>query len=983
VKPFTITCTTCQARLSVRKASAIGQILSCPKCQSMVQVEAPPGWRPDDEPPEPAESAGRSLQNQGNLPGGRHPKNRQADKQRDAQRGDAASRPADAGLHQTTDSRSSDRRSVDQPPGRPRQEGTWPEDTSQDETQPDMWRSPQEQTARKLLLLVGAPVVALALAWGGWSLLASRSAPDDSPPAATSQVTAAPTPAGDPSLEDTTASKADAPIELESSIDIRSADLPIAVEAWLPRDTHYVAVARPADVRDWASALSPQEAGLPHWWLTLTAAIDGLNLDASTIDRAFVAECDVNGPESNSPAELRAVSEPEQFVILFQLAAPGTEPTAIADGGQLAGFSLGKADGYLSGDATWSYPWALVDSRTLVTGTRAELERLNMAFEDGSSSPEGPPPDSSLARLLAVGRPTAEPNAWLVAVDRDAASHFDGFPSNRLMPSSGSLATERSALSVLPRLTAVGASALPHVACEIHWQCDDGADAIEVAEAVEQLLALSSGDPAATTGSSEPGADVTTLSEVGLLNTSATTDTGSPLALLPWWQAGVPWQKATVEVDAETVVLRVSWAEDLEMLTDLAAARFEAIKNTQTTTVDVVPPVPESPPVAVSPMSVEEIPRDRWFDPTEAPAPSPDVATRLATPLDGVDLPEIRLVDWLDFVSQITGLRITLDLRTLTAMGLTADWPIQVSASKTTVGEALAVALAELDLAFVVWGDHVVVTQRARNESDLDVRQHEIDELVRNVDDAARLAEVTQRLVRPDVWHTPGGTASIEVAGGSLEVRGDQAVHRLVKQWLTALRAARVAGAAGSMDSASDAILWTRRWQAAATLDQPVTVNFFDPTPIRTILDTLERATGAILLVDAHALAEAESAADDTATLVVDGKPLGEALEELAESLGLAIWVADERTAQITTRGAVRQRFEVAFYDVATAAGADATPEAILGPLEQAISERCGDAAFAGGEWYFDTASGYLAVFQSQPVHVEIKRYFDAKQAAR
>ena len=43
---FAISCTTCQARLKVRDPSAIGKILACPKCGSMVQVAAPSGWTP-------------------------------------------------------------------------------------------------------------------------------------------------------------------------------------------------------------------------------------------------------------------------------------------------------------------------------------------------------------------------------------------------------------------------------------------------------------------------------------------------------------------------------------------------------------------------------------------------------------------------------------------------------------------------------------------------------------------------------------------------------------------------------------------------------------------------------------------------------------------------------------------------------------------------------------------------------------------------
>ena len=47
---FTITCTTCKAKLKVRDEAAIGQILGCPKCGSMVHVAAPEGWKP----PQPA-----------------------------------------------------------------------------------------------------------------------------------------------------------------------------------------------------------------------------------------------------------------------------------------------------------------------------------------------------------------------------------------------------------------------------------------------------------------------------------------------------------------------------------------------------------------------------------------------------------------------------------------------------------------------------------------------------------------------------------------------------------------------------------------------------------------------------------------------------------------------------------------------------------------------------------------------------------------
>ncbi len=44
---FSVECTTCKARLKVRSLDAIGQILGCPKCHSMVLVAPPVDWQPE------------------------------------------------------------------------------------------------------------------------------------------------------------------------------------------------------------------------------------------------------------------------------------------------------------------------------------------------------------------------------------------------------------------------------------------------------------------------------------------------------------------------------------------------------------------------------------------------------------------------------------------------------------------------------------------------------------------------------------------------------------------------------------------------------------------------------------------------------------------------------------------------------------------------------------------------------------------------
>jgi len=46
VELFSVACITCRAKIQVRSVSAIGQVLACPRCGGMVEIIAPPGWKP-------------------------------------------------------------------------------------------------------------------------------------------------------------------------------------------------------------------------------------------------------------------------------------------------------------------------------------------------------------------------------------------------------------------------------------------------------------------------------------------------------------------------------------------------------------------------------------------------------------------------------------------------------------------------------------------------------------------------------------------------------------------------------------------------------------------------------------------------------------------------------------------------------------------------------------------------------------------------
>src|SRR6185369_1347969 len=70
---FTVTCTTCTARLSVRDTAVIGQILECPKCGSMVQIVPPEGWQPPPPATPPAKSVVPPARSIASAPPGPQP----------------------------------------------------------------------------------------------------------------------------------------------------------------------------------------------------------------------------------------------------------------------------------------------------------------------------------------------------------------------------------------------------------------------------------------------------------------------------------------------------------------------------------------------------------------------------------------------------------------------------------------------------------------------------------------------------------------------------------------------------------------------------------------------------------------------------------------------------------------------------------------------------------------------------------------------
>ncbi len=88
-----------------------------------------------------------------------------------------------------------------------------------------------------------------------------------------------------------------------------------------------------------------------------------------------------------------------------------------------------------------------------------------------------------------------------------------------------------------------------------------------------------------------------------------------------------------------------------------------------------------------------------------------EIDERLATPLPTVQFVKVPLAQFTEFITELTGLPITLDAAALAGVGRTRQTPVTVKLSNTTAADALRAALKSLGLTCAVGDDgHILIT---------------------------------------------------------------------------------------------------------------------------------------------------------------------------------------------------------------------------------------------------------------------------------
>ena len=374
--------------------------------------------------------------------------------------------------------------------------------------------------------------------------------------------------------------------------------------------------------------------------------------------------------------------------------------------------------------------------------------------------------------------------------------------------------------------------------------------------------------------------------------------------------------------------------------------KFEALLN-NTAKPDTAPE--EAPAAAPLPMDTPE------KQVAALPRPQPrrvNVTARLADPLPRIEADGVPLVDFLQLMSDLSTIPITLDPDGVSA----PNAAVKFTASYTTVGQALAEAAKSVHLEVLPYDKGVVI---GLTKTPRVISVPLIDLAAGDPAGPGGVLNLITETITPGVWGEVAGGPAITLKDDLGQVRHEPAVLSRVVDFTERLRVARGLPLKSKYDPKVFR-LEPRTERIREKLATSVSLNFASPTPFTRILDRLGRAAGVRLIVDWRALDEAGWNPDAEALLAAEKSSFGEALDDLLSPMELAWRVIDDSTIQVLTPAALAARPDLEIYKLPD----DVADAETAGRLIAALRRELGDDAFQdqGGvcQLRYDAASKTL-----------------------
>jgi hypothetical protein len=367
------------------------------------------------------------------------------------------------------------------------------------------------------------------------------------------------------------------------------------------------------------------------------------------------------------------------------------------------------------------------------------------------------------------------------------------------------------------------------------------------------------------------------------------------------------------------------------------------------------------------------------------PRPPPreiKVAARLADPLPAIDVDGVPLADFLQVMSDLSTIPITLRPDALWFVKAAPNAPVALEASNTSIGAALAAGLRPLGLETTI-SEQGLLVDLARSSPPRTIKFPVKDLTSGDEQQAALLAEWMMALVAPASWGDAADAGKIAVEKEALTISQQSAIHAELLAFCEKLRVARgITPLTAARYDAARFRLVSRTAGAATALATPISLNFSQPTPLVKIAERLGAAAKLRILIDWQSLETTGWTTDTEATLLAEKLPLAEALTKLLEPMDLAYRVVDAGTLEVLTRQMLVERVELEFHPVAGLL-TDASPgDTLLERIEAArVAGVLGDAG-AAGEIRFDPAGQCILASLPQPQQQALGKLLQQWQAA-
>ncbi|MDR2757036.1 MAG: hypothetical protein LBC20_15175, partial [Planctomycetaceae bacterium] len=379
----------------------------------------------------------------------------------------------------------------------------------------------------------------------------------------------------------------------------------------------------------------------------------------------------------------------------------------------------------------------------------------------------------------------------------------------------------------------------------------------------------------------------------------------------------------TSVISADTAAVAEVLAEE-EQRNQLAALLAQTPKESQPaiqSTTDLLSDIEKKMPSVLPPSLIFSI----------------DIPARLAVPLTGLQLNNTPLFKVVRLFSDLTEVPITFDFDEMRPRGIRIDAPLTAQFDAGTVGELLTKILATFELEAVIEDRQILITVSPERRNTLSERTFDITDLVENTKNTSEpltpeyLADILQRLI------DPANNSFIRTAENSLIV---QSRFRLLDETLRVLEQLRVIRNLPQQTEVTEQFLAPEAfgWDMVIA---PMTLNYYQPTPLPHILSQLEESAKLHILVDHKSLHRMLSPLQPMKALVLCNRgTVHEALEKLLMSVDVASLtyrIVDYNTLEITTTDAARQPEKMSIEVHRFTTTTDETPEELIRTICSAL----------------------------------------------